>query len=235
MAGEPESLDSDEGLERRRHRHWFDRVVMLSDGVFAIAITLLAFNLHVPARWRTAADIWAALGPQLDACALSFLVISVYWLAHRRFFAMITTADAPITVLNLVVLSLVSLIPAATQLVHGGGPSNASMIVYASLVVAIGLSLAALWGYASLIAGFVHNEVSTPERLFLLWLIVQTPPLFLLLVVWIRNPPPGLIPLILAALFLIGWRLRMATLKRLPAQLPKLSLIGRRSRRLRPS
>ncbi len=46
MAGEPETLDTDEPLERRRHRHWFDRLIMLSDGVFSIAITLVAFDLH---------------------------------------------------------------------------------------------------------------------------------------------------------------------------------------------
>ncbi|MEO8813045.1 MAG: hypothetical protein ABI376_09065 [Caulobacteraceae bacterium] len=56
MAGEPESLDIDEALERRRRRHWFDRLIMLCEGVFAIAITLMAFDLRGPAAWdgRTA-------------------------------------------------------------------------------------------------------------------------------------------------------------------------------------
>ena len=39
---EPESLDTDEPLQKRIERHWFDRLIMLSDGVFAIAMTLLA-------------------------------------------------------------------------------------------------------------------------------------------------------------------------------------------------
>ena len=220
MVGEPESLDTDESLERRRHRHWFDRLIMLSDGVFAIAITLLAFDLHGPAHWRDLADIWAALSPQLDAYALSFVVIAVYWLAHRRFFAMIVTVDAPLTVLNLVTLALVALVPAATAQVHGGGPQQAAMLVYSALVVAIGLSVAAVWGYAALVANLVPKEVTRPARWFLLALMVVTPPLFLVLVGSLHNPPSGLVPLALVALFLIGWPMRMWVLGRLDERRP---------------
>ena len=216
MAGEPESLDTDESLERRRHRHWFDRLIMLSDGVFAIAITLLAFDLHGPKTWTDLRDLWATLSPQLDAYALSFVVISVYWLAHRRFFAMIVTVDAPVTVFNLVTLALIALVPATTAFVHGTGPLQPAMIVYSGLVVAIGLSVAATWGYAALIADLVAPEVTRSVRWFLLALIVVTPPLFLLLVAGVRNPAGGVIPLLLTLLFLVGWRMRMWVLRRLP-------------------
>ena len=219
MAGEPETLDTDESLERRRHRHWFDRLIMLSDGVFAIAITLLAFDLHGPAHWRTLSDIWAALTPQLDAYALSFVVVAVYWLAHRRFFAMIVTVDAPVTVLNLVTLALVALVPAATGLNHSGGPASAAMPVYSGLVIAIGLSVAAVWGYAALIANLVTPEITRAARWFLLGLMVATPPLFLFLVSGLENPPSGVIPLALVALFLIGWPMRMWVLGRLRGRL----------------
>jgi len=215
MAGEPESLDEAESLERRRHRHWFDRVIMLSDGVFAIAITLLAFDLHGPKTWKTLGDIWASLTPQLDAYALSFVVISVYWLAHRRFFAMILTVDAPVTVLNLIMMALVALVPAATAFVHGAGPLGPAMLIYSALVVAIGVSIAALWGYAAIVAGLVSKEVPMRVRWFLLALILITPPLFLLLVSGYRSPPSGVIPLSLVGLFLIGWGARMWVIGRL--------------------
>jgi uncharacterized membrane protein len=224
MSGEPETLDTDESLERRRHRHWFDRLIMLSDGVFSIAITLLAFNLAAPRSWRGVADIWAALAPQLDVYALSFVVISVYWLAHRRFMAMIVTVDAPVTVLNLVMLALIGLIPAATQLVHAGGPVQPAMMVYGGLVVAIGLTIAALWGYASLVANLVSSEVAWPLRWFYLALMVVTPPLFLLLVGALQRPPPGAVPGALVVLFLVGWRMRLWTqawLARFGASVPQ--------------
>jgi uncharacterized membrane protein len=216
MAGEPESLDTDESLTRRRHRHGFDRLIMLSDGVFSIAITLLALNIQLPdVSQSRVADLWAGLAPQLDAYALSFVAISVYWLAHRRFLAMITTADAPVTVLNLVMLALVALLPAATRVAHLPGPAAPHMMIYGGLIVAIGVSLAALWGYAALAVDVVSPEVSRPERWFFFVLILITPPLFLALTSLLGNPAPGAVPLVLTALFLIGWRMRLWVLRRL--------------------
>ncbi|MGI8839902.1 MAG: TMEM175 family protein [Caulobacteraceae bacterium] len=223
MAGEPESLDTDEGLERRRHRHWFDRLIMLSDGVFAIAVTLLAFDLRGPVAWDgRAASLWASLAPQLDAYALSFVVIAVYWLAHRRFMAMIVTADAPVTVLNLVVLALVALIPAATRIAHDLGPRSPTMLAYGGLVVAIGATLAAMWAYAALIADLISPQVGRPLRWFLLLLMLFTPPFFLLLIVAVPRPGPGVTPFCLTLLFVIGWRMRMWMSRRLSPAPPRL-------------
>jgi uncharacterized membrane protein len=216
MAGEPESLDTDEPLARRTHRHWFDRLIMLSDGVFAIAITLLAFDLRGPAVWDgRMASLWGDLAPKLDAYALSFVVISVYWLAHKRFMAMILTVDAAVSVINLVMLALVALLPAATQMVHTYAAQPLTMLIYGALVVAIGAALAALWAYAALIAGLVSPEVPRRVRWFLLFLILFTPAFFLALLMLIRNPPPGVVPLVLVGLFLIGWRMRLWVLARL--------------------
>jgi uncharacterized membrane protein len=211
MAGEPEPLDGDEmDLERRRHRHWFDRLIMLSDGVFAIAATLLSLDIHGPAHWSTLSELWAGLAPQIEAYALSFLVIAVFWLAHRRFMAMITTVDAPLTVLTLIMLALVALVPGVTHLARTGP----SMLVYAALIILIGFSIAAIWAYASLIADFVPAEVSRSSRWFQLVLMIFTPAAFLVIVsmaplpVWTPSP-------LLAALFLIGWPMRMWVLRRL--------------------
>lgn len=196
--------------------HWFDRFSMVSDGVFSIAMTLLAFDLHGPTDWDgTLGSLLAVLAPQLDAFALSFVVISIYWLAHRRFAAMLTAVDAPTTVINLVVLALIALLPAATKLAesrHGAAPD---MIVYGALVVAIGLALAAMWGYASLMAGLVEPQIPRRVRWFLLGLLIYTPPVFLVLIELIPHPAPGVAPGALALLFIIGWRMRLWALARL--------------------
>jgi len=218
MAGEWESLDADEAMERRRHRHWYDRLMMLADGVFAIAITFLAVDIAAPASWSGRFDVlWSQLAPQLNGYAMSFLVISIYWLAHRRFMAMILTVDAPVTVLTLILLGLVVLLPPATRMINGDHVYPASRLVYAAVVVAIGGVLAALWGYAALIAKVVSDEVSRPVRWFLLMLIVVTPSFFLLLTMTLPDPPLGAIPFVLVALFLIGWRMRLWVLRRLGA------------------
>lgn len=217
MAGEIESLDTAENLERRRHRHWYDRLMMLTDGVFAIAFTLLAISLSPPDHWDGRwGPLWAWLAPQLDAYAMSALVISIYWLAHRRLMAMILTADAPVTVLCLIVLALIGLLPSATRLISNHGAVGAARLAYGALVVAIGLATAAMWGYAALVADLVSPEVPRRVRWFLLALMVFTPPVFLLLIMGLGVTPwPGENPLALAALFLIGWRLRLWFVRRL--------------------
>ena len=216
MAGDSDLLDITEGLEARRVRHWYDRLMMLADGVFAIAITFLAIDITNPPAWDGRwASLWAHLAPQLDAYAMSFLVISIYWLAHRRFMAMILRVDAPVTVLTLVMLGLVVLIPPATRLLGAHGTLATARLVYGGLVVAIGWSLGALWAYAALVGDLVSPEVGRRVRWFLLALIAFTPPFFLALTVPIPHVRPGEIPLVLTALFLVGWRLRLWAVKRL--------------------
>ncbi len=216
LAGDLDTLDADETLERRRRRHWYDRLMMLSDGVFAIAITIMAAEIRLPADlagdWS---GLWSQLAWQLDAYAVSALVIGIFWLAHRRFMAMILAADAPLTVINLVVLALVALVPAATRLISIAGSHPAAKAIYGGLVVAIGLCMAALWGYASFVARLVSAEVSRRLRWFFLILILVTPPWFLLLTVFIPDPRRGVIPLVLASLFVVGWRARLWTARRL--------------------
>ena len=218
--GCPEMADADSDHEVRQHeehraRHWHERLLVLCDGVFAISITLLAADISVPVV--AAGDLtglWTNLAPQIDAYALSFVVISVYWLAHRRFTAMIRTADAPVTVLTLVTLGLVALLPAATRLAHTGRGHLPSMLIYSGLVVTIGASLAVTWGYASLIAGLVPAHVRLWQRWFYFALMLLTPPLFLLLMTVVPNAGPGVVPIGLAALFLIGWRMRLWMIRR---------------------
>jgi uncharacterized membrane protein len=216
MTGDLEALEAEEGLERRRHRHWHDRLMMLCDGVFAIAITLLATEIRAPQGWTGDwAGIWGSLAGQLDAYAMSFLVISVYWLAHRRFMAMILKVDAPLTVLTLMMLGLVALLPAATRLISGHSAFPLARLLYAGLVVTIGFAMAALWGYASLIAKVAAPEISLRLRWFILLLMALTPPFFLLLTLGVPNARPGEIPVGLSLMFLIGWWLRRRTIHRL--------------------
>jgi len=201
-------------LEERRNRHWFDRLAMLSDGVFAIAATLLSLDVRGPASWHNLSDLWAGLVPELNAYALSFLVIAVFWLAHRRFMAMVHTVDAPLTVLTLVMLGLVGLVPGVTH-VSLGTTYETGMALYGALIVLIGFSMAAIWGYASLVADLVAPETPKSARWFQLFLMVFTPPFFLFLTAEAPIQQAGWAPVILAALFLIGWRMRLFVLKRL--------------------
>lgn len=190
--------------------------MMLSDGVFAIAITLLAAEITPPTVIEGGLDrLWSALASQLGAYALSFVVISVFWLAHRRFMAMILTVDAPVTVITLAMLGLVALLPAFTRMADLQHGSSSSMLIYGALVVAIGVTVAAVWGYAALIANLVSSEVPASQRWFLFLLMLFTAPFFLLLTTLLPGAGPGVVPLVLIVLFLIGWPMRLWVIRRL--------------------
>jgi Endosomal/lysosomal potassium channel TMEM175 len=98
--------------QRRRERQrllWggpvqADRVLAFSDGVFAIAITLLTLNLQVRPGLH-GADLTRALHqvlPALGAYVLSFVILGQLWLAHHRIFGVIARVDYAVLVRNLV-------------------------------------------------------------------------------------------------------------------------------------
>ena len=73
--------DTDEPLKRRIERHSFDRLIMLSDGVFAIAITLAALEIRPPDRWHDLPGLIAQLRFPVLAYLISFAVVASYWVA----------------------------------------------------------------------------------------------------------------------------------------------------------
>lgn len=205
MTGEPESLDTTEPLPARRARHDFDRLIMLSDGVFAIAITLLALDVRVPAGTADQfSSLWAALTPLISAYCLSFVVISVYWLLHRRFMGVILRVDAIAAMLNLLILGLVSLLPAATRLASLAAGIGPGLELYAGLVIAIGIAVACFWGYAGLIGNLVSPEVGPRMRWIGFLGVLFSAPLFLAVTIG-AHVPPALVPIVLFGLFCSGW------------------------------
>jgi hypothetical protein len=89
------------------------RILALSDGVFAIAITLLVIQIALPAT-AGAADLPSALlrlWPRYLAYALSFLVIARFWVSHHLAFRLITRYDSTLVWLNLVLLMFVAFLP----------------------------------------------------------------------------------------------------------------------------
>lgn len=94
------------------------RTIAFSDGVFAIAITLLVLSIDVPdgfARKELSEfirDEW----PQFFAYFLSFAVIGRFWIGHHHVFSMLQDFDRRLIVLNLAYLSMIVLVPFPTEL-----------------------------------------------------------------------------------------------------------------------
>jgi TMEM175 potassium channel family protein len=127
------------------------RILALSDGVFAVAITLLIFEIAVPATTSSADLSKALLGlwPRYLAYLVSFVVIARFWVAHRMAFRLIARDDAVLVWLNLLLLMFVAFLPFPTAVVGEHGESPAAAVLYASSVILASLASAAYWWYAS--------------------------------------------------------------------------------------
>ena len=130
-----------------------DRLAFFSDAVFAIAITLLALNIHAP-RFVGGEpgdrDLLAALGhmvPSIVGFVLSFLVIGTYWRSHHRLFRWVRMYDSGLVTINLLLLLSVSFIPAPTAFYADYPASRVPLIFYASSLAAVGLMNSLLWRY----------------------------------------------------------------------------------------
>jgi uncharacterized membrane protein len=131
-----------------------ERIVFFSDAVMAIAITLLAIDLRVPeiAASVAAAELPRALGdlrPRFMSFLISFFVIGIYWMSHHRYFRFIQRYDGGLIALNLLFLLFIVLMPFVASLFGQYYYLPLGMSVYAAAVAATGLSIAALWWYAS--------------------------------------------------------------------------------------
>jgi len=130
------------------------RVEAFSDGVFAVAITVLVFGL-LPIGTKTLdAKILLHAWPQYFAYVVSFLSIGIMWMNHHTIMAHVARVDRPLLVLNLLLLMAVVAVPFPTALVaeHLTGPSKAAAtatVTYGLVMIAISAGFAALWVYVA--------------------------------------------------------------------------------------
>jgi uncharacterized membrane protein len=130
-----------------------ERLVFFSDAVFAIAITLLALEIRLPAgrEITTQQELFEALisiAPKYLAYVLSFLVIGVYWMSHHRMFRMIVDYDRSLIFLNLLLLMLIGFVPFPTSII-GENLGPVATIFYALTMTLVGLVSMLIWWYAS--------------------------------------------------------------------------------------
>jgi uncharacterized membrane protein len=121
----------------------FARVVAFSDGVIAIAITLLVLALDVPDVPN--GDLAEALGEQWRqylAFVLSFALIGRFWIVHHRAFTLLERFDGTLMVLNLCFLALIVVMPFATTLVSDYEDDPVCIVVYA---LTVGLASLMTW------------------------------------------------------------------------------------------
>ena len=131
-----------------------ERIVFFSDAVMAIALTLLVIDLKLPdiPAQLAAAELprqLSQLTPRIISFVISFAVIGIYWTSHHRYFTYIRRYDGRLILLNLVFLFFVVLMPFAAGFQGQYGYLPVGTLVYGGAVAATGLSIGALWWYAS--------------------------------------------------------------------------------------
>ena len=123
----------------------FSRIVAFSDGVFAIAITLLVLAINIPdqlADESLASALWGQRDDML-AYALSFAVIGRFWVVHHRFFSEVTGFDGRLLSLNIFYLAWIVLIPFSSEVLGDHGGEAAAVVLYAANLS--GVVLTGMW------------------------------------------------------------------------------------------
>lgn len=144
-ASDQHARDTERGLG-------FERLVFFSDAIFAIAITLLVLELHVPEHLGAAGlqhELFA-LWPKFASFLLSFLAVGLFWMSHHRIFDYIERYDFRLLWLNLLLLLSIAFLPFPTALVGQYGDQRAATIVYGVDLAVAGILQWAVGAYAAL-------------------------------------------------------------------------------------
>jgi uncharacterized membrane protein len=153
-----------------RYRHFsgrsLDRLAALSDGIFAITLTLLVLDLHVPALVGEVTDrrLWdalAALGPHLLAYLVGFLALGMFWVGQQTQFNHLGSCDRHYTWIQLGFLACVSVMPFTTALLAEYPQVRVALLIYWVNLLLLGVALFGAWRYAGR-AG-LRNEESSAE------------------------------------------------------------------------
>ena len=147
LAPAPDHEQAQELLERRRDP---GRVMALTDGIFAIIMTLLVLDIHVPQLSANESlssaflkDVW----PNVVVFVISFVLTGLYWVAHRDMFNLVRGVDRGLVWLNILFMLPVALVPAAAALLGAYSHDQLALRIYGLLFVLIALMRLALWYY----------------------------------------------------------------------------------------
>jgi uncharacterized membrane protein len=130
------------------------RLEAFSDGVFAVAITLLVFNLAVPVPGHGAlGQQLASHWPSFAAYGVSFLTVGIIWVNHHSLFRNFAGVDRGLLFLNLLLLFFVVTIPFATAMIaaylrHGGADASLAAVIYQGVFLGMSMAFGTLFWWS---------------------------------------------------------------------------------------
>jgi uncharacterized membrane protein len=143
--------------------HSVERLAALSDGIFAVAMTLMVLDLRLPAAEaiHSEHDLWRALVallPRLLTYLMSFLTLGIFWVGQQTQLNHLARSDRHLSWIHLAFLFAVTITPFSTMLLAEFMAYRAALLVYWSNILLLGAILYGSWGYA-LRAGFVKDDI----------------------------------------------------------------------------
>lgn len=181
------------------------RIEAFSDGVFAIAITLLILDVKVPRglEENTLTQVLFAQWPTYAAFLVSFVMIGVAWLNHHYMFTYVRKIDHTMLILNLLLLLGITIIPFPTSLLAeylqphteiGRINERTAAIVYNGIFIYIGIVFNLLWRYAASVKRLFGRTIDNEEMRKLLRSQLYGVPLYIaILFVGLLSVPASLI------------------------------------------
>src|SRR5256885_14838522 len=130
-----------------------ERIATLSDGLFAIAMTLIVLEIRVPDATpiSTEAQLWAAitdLAPRLVTYFLSFLTLGIFWHGQQSQLAYLERSDRHYSWLQLSFLAFVAMLPFTTSLLAEFISFRVALVIYWLNIFLFGATLTLAWTYA---------------------------------------------------------------------------------------
>ncbi len=131
-----------------------ERLAALSDGIFAVAMTLLVLDLRVPAREtiHSEHELWgvlAALAPQLLVYMMSFLALGIFWVGQQTQLNHLVRSDRNLSWIHLAFLFAVTIMPFSTRFLGEFTVYRLALFAYWGNILLLGVVLYGSWGYAT--------------------------------------------------------------------------------------
>jgi uncharacterized membrane protein len=145
-----------------------ERLAALSDGIFAVAMTLLVLDLHVPASEmiHSQGQLWHSLSeaiPQVISYLLSFMTLGIFWNGQQAQLNSFTRSDRHLSWIHMLFLFAVSFMPFSTRLLAGFIAYRSVLLVYWGNILVLGAVLYGSWKYAQK-ANLLSEEITHERR-----------------------------------------------------------------------
>lgn len=177
-----------------------DRLSAITDGVYAVALTLLALEIVVPSANSIHSSAQLNnymvnnLLPQLSLYLISFIILSNFW-ASTNAIPMYKKVDNTILTINLAILALVVLIPFSTSFVLSFYHYSQSVIIFSLIILLVGLLYLILYIYLfkeNLVKERIYKFIEPHKRIMLIELSIQPVLALISIVLALFNPLAGM-------------------------------------------